>query len=1013
MPWGIRAAWAVLLIGLLTSGVAALYHLSNLHHANRAEFQVTANDVSATLATGLKRDVDVVATLRAIASFEPYLTTPAFQQWHDEIGRNEQHVGQFGTAIIKLVPANRLSSFARRFEADPALHALTGGSFRVVPAGARPRYCLISAWLSPLTRTAGQLPFPINLDFCAASTSVSAPLSVWPTLEAEVDTGSVTALAGLPGVSSSSALVLTAAFYRAGAPTATSAQRRAALEGWVGTGFDLAGQVRAALGRQHHGLIVDVYERGADGSRRLVAAAASGSRGMTHTRAVDASSRWDIVVRGDEPNGATTGLRALAVFLIGAMLSGLAFLLFRRIGRARDHAVTLLNERDGELLHRALHDPVTGLANRALALESAESRLARARRRATPLAAALIDLDGFKRINAAYTPRVGDELLRAVADRIIATVPETYLVARLGGDEFIVLTDPSGSGPAPESIAERLLAVIRTPFDFPGYMRESVTIIASIGVAFCEAGSVQDLQRDAASALEEAKAAGKDRVVTFDSRVREAAEDRLELEQELQVALREKQFVLVYEPGVDLRSGVVRGVETELRWNHPTRGRLGPAAFMALAEDAGMAADLDRWVIDEACRQGAAWERDGIRLVVAVNISWRQLERRRLVDDLERALTVSGLTPSRLAVDIPERALVSAPAAAGALLEAIKALGVSIAVDEFGTGYATPRQLRRLPVDAVKIDRSFAAAARTSPGTGALIGSLVELAESLGALPIANGVDDPEALESICRAGCPFGQGTLIAPPLDAGAIDDFLAGWPESSPAFQQHHASAAHGGADDGDADTDPDAKLEVILVDDHLAVRKGIELLLRSEGFRIAGLAGQVSEARDLLTRRRHDVALISVHLGTESALPLVEELLRDDPDAAIVLYTGAASVPRIKEAVDVGTRGFVLKSSGPARLVDALRSVADGGAYVDPDLGLLLAEDTEPSKVASLSPRELEIFTLLAEGLTGQAIAERLYLSPETVKTHIRNATAKLQAKTRVQAVALVVREAHVS
>jgi diguanylate cyclase (GGDEF)-like protein len=519
---------------------------------------------------------------------------------------------------------------------------------------------------------------------------VSAPLSVWPTLEAEVNTGSVAALAGLPGIPQGASLLLTAAFYRAGAPTATPAERRTALQGWVGTGFDLAGQLRTALARHHQGLIVDVYDRSADGSRQLVAASSSGSRDLTYTRAVDASSRWDVVVRGDEPNGATTVLRALAVFLIGALLSLLAFLLFRRIGRARDHAVTLLNERDGELLHRALHDPVTGLANRALALESAEGRLARARRRAKPLAALLIDLDGFKRVNATYTPRVGDELLRAVADRITATVPETCLVARLGGDEFIVLTEPSASGAAPELIAERLLSVIHTPFDFPGYMRESLTITASIGIAFCETGSVQDLQRDTAAALEEAKAAGKDRVVTFDSSVREAAEDRLELEQELQIALREEQFVLVYQPAVDLRTGAVRGVETELRWDHPTRGRLGPEAFLTLAEDAGRAAELDRWVIDEACRQGAAWEREGIPLVIAVNVSSRQLERRHLVDDLESALTVSGLTPSRLAVDVPEQALVSAPVATGALLEAIKALGVHIAVDEFGTGTQPP-----------------------------------------------------------------------------------------------------------------------------------------------------------------------------------------------------------------------------------------------------------------------------------------------------------------------------------
>ncbi len=672
VPWGIRAAWAVLLVGVAVSGAAALSRLTSLHRADRAAFQVTANDVSATFATDLKRDVDVVGMLRAIATLQPDLTTAEFQQWRHEIGQGAEPASQFGSAIIDVVPANRLVSFGRRFEADPALHALTGGAFRVVPAGGRSRYCLIGDWLSPVTQTAAQLVFPLNVDFCAASTSVWSRLSAYSTLETEVDTGAVEALVGLVGVPSGATLILTTPYYRAGAPTATPPQRRAALQGWVATGFDLAGQLRAALGRQHHGLIVDVYGRAGDGSRRLVATSGSGSRALSYTRAVNAGSHWEVVVRGNEP-AASAYLHALAVFVIGVLLSLLAFLLFRRIGRARDHAVTLLNERDGELLHRALHDPVTGLANRAMALESADSRLSRARRRATGLAALLIDLDGFKRINAAYTPRVGDELLRAVADRITATVPETCEVARLGGDEFIVLTEPATSGAAPELIAERLLAVVRTPFDFPGYMRESVAITASIGIAVCETGSVQDLLRDAAAALEEAKAAGKDRVVIFDSSVREAADDRLELEQELQVALREKQFVIVYEPGVDLRTGVVRGVETELRWDHPTRGRLAPAAFMALAEDAGMAAELDRWVIDEACRQGAAWEREGIRLLVAVNVSSRQLERRRLVDDLERALTVSGLTPSRLAVDIPERALVSAPAAAGALLEGLAA----------------------------------------------------------------------------------------------------------------------------------------------------------------------------------------------------------------------------------------------------------------------------------------------------------------------------------------------------
>lgn len=200
-----------------------------------------------------------------------------------------------------------------------------------------------------------------------------------------------------------------------------------------------------------------------------------------------------------------------------------------------------------------------------------------------------------------------------------------------------------------------------------------------------------------------------------------------------------------------------------------------------------------------------------------------------------------------------------------------------------------------------------------------------------------------------------------------------------------------------------------LEVIIVEDHLSVRKGIELLLRSEGIRIAGVASGVAEARSLLSRRRHDVALMDLHLGAESSIELVEERLRENPNASIVLYTGVTDRDAgLEEAVRVGARGFVLKSSPPALLIAAIRAVGAGGNYVDPDLAPLLSGDGELSRLEQLSPREHEVLTLLAEGLNGQAIAKRLFLSPETVRTHVRNATAKLGARTRVQAVAIVVR-----
>jgi DNA-binding NarL/FixJ family response regulator len=201
----------------------------------------------------------------------------------------------------------------------------------------------------------------------------------------------------------------------------------------------------------------------------------------------------------------------------------------------------------------------------------------------------------------------------------------------------------------------------------------------------------------------------------------------------------------------------------------------------------------------------------------------------------------------------------------------------------------------------------------------------------------------------------------------------------------------------------------ELEVIVVDDHLAMRRGIELLLREAGFRIAGVAGTLDEARTVLARRRFDVALLDVQLGEQSSVGLVEDLLREDPAVPIVLYTGYTSADSmLHEAVRAGARGFVLKTSPPPRLTDALRAVAGGGTYVDPELAGQLAADGEMQRLSALSGRELEVLELLADGLNGQMIAERLFLSPETVRTHVRNATSKLGARTRVQAVAMVVR-----
>ena len=815
-------------------------------------------------------------------------------------------------------------------------------------------------------------------------------------------TGQVTVVSGLASPLSST-FALAAALYRTGAPTATASERNAAVRGWVSSTFEVQTLFGAAL-RGHSGLAVRLSQQTPQGKLQLVGQ--SGWRAelrWTRSTFVDANGRWLISVGTSNTDPADANTEAGFVLAASMLLTVLAALLLLRVTRARDQALRLLQRRDGELLHRALYDELTGLPNRTMALQRADLLLARARLRQTPLAALLLNLDGFRDLNTRLSREAGDDLLRVVAERLRAGARGSDTIARFGDDEFLILTEPSTSNSAPELVAERVLEVLRQPVELAAAPEESISMTASIGIAFAHSGSVQDLERDLAVALHEAKALGKDRWVTFDPSIKDAADDRLCLETEFREALDADQFELLYRPGVDLHTGRVSGVEALPRWRHPRRGLLTPDAFSDLAEETGQLPVLARWILDEACSQAAAWRSAGLQLTLAVNVSALEVERSGLVDDVASALASSGLDPSTLALEVHEAALRRAPATVSAFFESVTALGARIIIDHFGTGYTSARQLRRYPISSLKIDGSFVGAIAEGSNHDALIQTFVGLGKELDMRVVAEGVASPIQLEQLCRAGCDVVQGRLISDPLEAPAVERFIAGWPESSPLFERARDNAIASITAEH-----AEAGLEVLLIDDQLAVRKGIELLLKGEGFRIAGVASELDQASALIRRRRHDVALVSMRLRGSSAIPLIEQVVSDHPNAPIVLYTGTSHPAELEEALRAGPPGLVLMSSPAARLVEAIQTIGAGARYVDPALAPLLAQGEE-SKVVTLSPREHEIFTLLAEGLTGQAIAERLFLSPETVKTHIRNATTKLGAKTRVQAVAQVVRE----
>jgi diguanylate cyclase (GGDEF)-like protein len=429
-----------------------------------------------------------------------------------------------------------------------------------------------------------------------------------------------------------------------------------------------------------------------------------------------------------------------------------------------------------QIRFQAVHDALTGLPNRALILDRTEQMLARARRADIEVAALFIDLDGFKDVNDALGHGVGDQLLRAVSERLLLTMRGSDSIGRLGGDEFVVLVDGSSMASAPELVAERLIEVLRTPFELPGVASGPLQLTASIGIATGIRASATELLRDADIALYEAKAAGKDCFVPFETQMHTAVQDHHRLEMDLREALARHQFSLVYQPIFNLSGGQTTGVEALLRWNHPRRGVVQPDAFIPILEGTGMIAEVGTWVLNEACRQGVRWHQRGYELGVSVNISARQLETDRLIDDVASALAASGFAATSLTVEITETAIMKNVSAVVPRLAAIKSTGVRIAIDDFGTGYSSLAYLQQFPVDTLKIDRSFISAMADSPESGALIRTLVQLGKTLGLETLAEGIEETEQYSQLAREHCDSGQGFLYARPLDVDAVERFVA---------------------------------------------------------------------------------------------------------------------------------------------------------------------------------------------------------------------------------------------
>ncbi|HXN39600.1 MAG TPA: EAL domain-containing protein [Solirubrobacteraceae bacterium] len=780
---GSRRLWmglagAILLAGLAMSLASALLWRASVHGHEREAFQTSATDVNRGLETLLRRDSDFVATLRGVLKMEPHMSATRFDRWFATLEGKQRQVGGLGTTVVEVVPARQLAVFQARRDADPAFRAFVGGTIVPVKRARRARYCLLSAGgtVTPYDREVGAL---VQGDWCDPATPIGgyadAGTSQARLLQSITESGQV--LVYPVAVEGVSTLFLEAAFYRPGARLASVAQRRAAVAGWVGSSFQIGALIHQAIAG-HRDLGVTLYHSNPGRPANLIAqvGARRSPGALTHTTTMQIDGSWTAVAYGSAvTSGPSTNLQGLLVALAGTIVSVLLFVLVLVLSRSRERALGMVRAKTAELRHLALHDPLTGLPNRVLALDRAEQMLARARRQQVPVAALYLDIDGFKHVNDTFGHAAGDELLRMVASRLASAVREGDTAARLGGDEFVVLVEGSALDAGPELVAERLLDVLRQPYDINGEVGRRLSVTASVGVALGQRDSADRLLRDADLALYEAKAAGRSRYTIFTSGMQTIAKDRLTLEMDLAEALTSEQLFLVYQPTFELQSQRVIGVEALIRWRHTTRGLIAPLDFIPLAEQSGLIVPIGRWVLDEACRQAAAWWRHGHEIGVSVNVSGRQLDSDELIEDVCRALDESALDPVALTLEITETTLMRDVQAAATRLRELKQLGVRIAIDDFGTGYSSLAYLRQLPADALKIDRSFVSGIADSNDSAAVIRTLVALGKALHIETLAEGIEQDAQLKTLQREHCDHGQGFLFSRPLDADAVEQFL----------------------------------------------------------------------------------------------------------------------------------------------------------------------------------------------------------------------------------------------
>ena len=757
-----RTFWIAIAIGVVTVGSlgsffgANSFGQSNFEHA-RQNLRTSSVEIASALNLAIQHEQDLAISAGAFIIEDSDASETNFIDWLDNVSAFKRYPEILAVAEVVVVRPSQLKNFAANAAINEKESKAPSQTFTLTPPGRRPFYCLVDVELA----RPGLPEIPIGLDLCDSS--------LGPQLMQARDSGQPTYAPDSLG--GPAAFAVGTPLYRGGGHPRTVAGRRANLIGFTGTEI-LPKKIltTALLGHSHTGV---AFHYQGSGSNVTFTAGDRPKNAMSVS--VSLHNGWHVrVFTAAVAGGVFSDSDSMLLLLGGVLLSFLLGLLIYVLGTSRSSAMQLVKERTDQLQHQALHDSLTGLPNRALILDRIDRMLARSRRQHTAVAALFLDLDNFKDINDTLGHRAGDELLVSVGVRLKSAVRDTDTVGRLGGDEFVVLAEGVSLEAGVDVVADRLFDVLATPFIISGSL-VPLSVSASIGIAEGDRATPEEMLQDADIALYQAKAAGKRRAVKFMASMQESVDHHRRLEVDLQGALEGQQFFLMYQPTVDLSTGAFTGVEALLRWRHPERGVVQPDDFIPALESTGLIIDVGAWVLHEACRQGAQWQSRGHRFTVSVNISAKQLERDRLVDDVREAIALSGFDATELILELTETALMHDSGSTVERLMLLKALGVRVAIDDFGTGYSSLAYLRQFPIDILKIDRSFVSGIADSRESAALVHTLVQLGKVLGIETIAEGVETNDQRSRLENENVDTGQGFLFARPLAVEDLDRLL----------------------------------------------------------------------------------------------------------------------------------------------------------------------------------------------------------------------------------------------